>query len=134
MINGRCNCGKVQYEVTGELVDFCHCHCSICRKLHGAAFVSWGGVARDEFSLTCAEGDLKTYAFSDQADSIFCSHCGSRMWVDFKPEPDMMYITLGTVDGEVDCPPGFHQFVGSKAPWFEITDDLPQHKDWPDEE
>jgi hypothetical protein len=46
----------------------------------------------------------------------------------------MLYIALGTVDGDVDRPSGFHQFVGSKAPWFEITDDLPQHDAWPDQE
>ena len=45
----------------------------------------------------------------------------------------MLYITLGTVDGDVDYPSGFHQFAGSKAPWYEISDDLPQHEGWPDE-
>ena len=39
----------------------------------------------------------------------------------------------GTVDGDVDYPGGFHQFAGSKAPWYEISDDLPQHEGWPDE-
>jgi hypothetical protein len=132
MIKGRCECARVQYEIDDELVDFCHCHCSICRKLHGAAFVTWGGVARDKFSYTSGESDIRTYAFSDKADSIFCALCGSRLLVDYKPEADMLYITLGTVISDVDCPPGFHQFVGSKAPWFEITDDLPQFDDWPE--
>lgn len=134
MIKGRCECARVQYEIEGELVDFCHCHCSICRKLHGAAFVTWGGVARDEFSYKSGESDLKKYAFSENADSIFCGVCGSRILVDFKPEADMLYIALGTVVGDVECPPGFHQFVGSKAPWFEICDDLPQHDKWPEDE
>ena len=132
MIKGCCECARVQYEVEGELVDFCHCHCSICRKLHGAAFVTWGGVARTDFTYKSGESDLKKYAFSENADSIFCGVCGSRILVDFKPEADMLYITLGTVVGDVECPPGFHQFVGSKAPWFEICDDLPQHHEWPD--
>lgn len=134
MIKGRCECARVQYEIKGELVEFCHCHCSICRKLHGAAFVTWGGVARADFTYKSGESDLKKYAFSENADSIFCGVCGSRILVDFKPEADMLYITLGTVVGEVECPPGFHQFVGSKAPWFEICDDLPQYDEWPDEE
>jgi hypothetical protein len=131
MIKGRCECAKVQYEIDDKLVDFCHCHCSICRKLHGAAFVTWGGVARDKFSYTSGESDIRTYAFSDKADSIFCALCGSRLLVDYKPEADMLYITLGTVISDVDCPPGFHQFVGSKAAWDEICDDMPQHDEWP---
>jgi hypothetical protein len=43
----------------------------------------------------------------------------------------MLYITMGTVDGDVECPPGYHQFAGSKAPWYEITDDLPRYDEWP---
>ena len=85
MIKGHCECAAVQYEVQGELVDYCHCHCSICRRLHGAPFVTWGGVARGEFSYTSGENVLKTYAFSKNADSIFCGICGSRMLVDYKP-------------------------------------------------
>ena len=133
MIMGRCECKRVQYEVKGELKEFCHCHCSICQRLHGAAFATWGGIARDEFTYKSGEKDLKKYAFSENADSIFCSNCGSTVLVDYKPEADMLYITLGTVIGDVACPPGFHQFVSSKAPWFEICDELPQYDEWPDE-
>ena len=45
----------------------------------------------------------------------------------------MLYVALGTVVGDVKCPPGFHQFVDSKVPWYEICDDLPQYDEWPDE-
>ena len=134
MITGRCECGLVTYKVDGDLVDYCHCHCSICRRLHGAAFVTWGGVSRGQFSYTSGEEHLKAYPFSERSDSLFCEHCGSRVLVDFRPETDMLYITMGTVDGDVHCPPGFHQFVGSKAPWFEITDDLPQYDGWSDQD
>lgn len=133
MITGGCACGKVRYEVSAELSEFCHCHCSICRRIHGAAFATWGEVPRDKFKYLSGEKHLKFYAYSDRSDSIFCENCGSTVLVDFKTEIDKLYITLGTVDGEIKCPPAFHQFAGSKAPWFEITDDFPQHDGWPDE-
>jgi len=132
MIKGRCECNSVNYEVSGELIDFCHCHCSICQRIHGAAFVTWGGIARDEFAFKSGESHLKRYAYSERADSIFCGECGSTMLVDFKTEDDMLYIALGTVVGDVKCPPGFHQFVDSKVPWYDIRDDLPQYDEWPD--
>ena len=132
MIIGKCACGAVQYQVQGELKEYCHCHCSICRKIHAAAFASWGGVSRDEFSYLAGEENLGTYSFSENADSLFCKICSSTLLVDYKPEPHMLYITLGTVEGDVTCPPGFHQFVGSKATWFEITDSLPQYHEWAD--
>ncbi len=133
MITGRCQCAKVQYEVDGEITDYCHCHCSICRRLHGAAFATWGGIARDNFTYSCGEDNVSAYSFSENADSLFCKDCGSRLFVDFKPEAHMLYITLGTVNGDVHCPEGYHQFVGSKAPWYEIHDTLPQHDEWPEE-
>ena len=134
MITGRCECAKVRYEVNGELKEFCHCHCSICRRISGAAFATWGEVSRDKFKYLSGENHLKIYSYSDRADSIFCDNCGSTLLVDFKPAVDMLYITMGTVDGDVRCPPGFHQFVGSKASWYEICDDLLQHDAWPDDQ
>jgi hypothetical protein len=133
MIKGRCECNRVTYEVRGELKDFCHCHCSICQRIHGAAFVTWGGIARDEFAFKSGESNLKRYAYSERADSVFCGECGSTVLVDFKSEVDRLYIALGTVVGDMKCPPGFHQFVDSKVPWYEICDDLPQYDEWPDE-
>jgi hypothetical protein len=133
MISGRCECSEVQYQVDGDLLDFSHCHCSICRRIHGAAFASWGGVSKSDFSYISGEQNIKRYAFSSQADTIFCGICSSTLLVDYKPEADMLYITLGTVNGEISCPTGSHQFVGSKAPWYEISDDLPQFDTWSDE-
>ena len=77
MITGRCECAKVKYQVAGELKDFCHCHCSICRRIHGAAFATWGEISRGEFTYLSGENDLKTYAFSERADSIFLWH----LWI-----------------------------------------------------
>ena len=131
MITGKCECGTVKYEVSGEATEYCHCHCSICRRLHGAAFVSWCEVARKEFTFVSGKDSLRRYAFSERLDSLFCEDCGSRMFVDSKPETDKLYIAMGTLDGDITLPPGFHQFVGSKAPWFEISDDLPLHDEWP---
>ena len=133
MIKGKCECGRVQYEVAAEITDFSHCHCSQCRRLHGAAFASFGGVPRNKFRYVSGEPDLKTYASSEEIDRVFCGNCGSNILADFKPEPEELYITLGTVIGDPECPPGYHQFVGSKAPWFQICDDLPQHDEWPDD-
>ena len=132
MITGRCECGEVSYEVDAEISDFSHCHCSQCRRLHGAAFASFGGVSRDKFKYLSGQSALRIYASSDTSDRVSCSVCGSQILVDYKPEPDTLYIAMGTVDGAPDCPTGYHQFVGSKAPWYEISDGLAQHDTWPE--
>ena len=132
MIKGSCQCGKVNYEADSAISDLSHCHCSMCRKLHGAAFATFAGVARDGFRWSEGDNVLRTYASSEKIDRVFCSNCGSQLVVFYKPEPDLMYLTMGTVDGDPDCPPAYHQFAASKAPWHEITDGKPQHDTWPE--
>jgi hypothetical protein len=134
MITGRCECGSVQYQVDGEINDFSHCHCSQCRRLHGAAFASYGGVVRSEFSYLSGQQDLTSYASSDDHTRVFCRICGSNILVELDAEPESLYLAMGTVNGDPKCPPGYHIFVGSKASWFEIHDDLPRHDAWPPEE
>lgn len=133
MIKGGCQCGKVTYEADSTISDLSHCHCSMCRKLHGAAFATFASVAGESFRWSEGEDILRTYASSDKIDRKFCSNCGSQLVVFYKPEPDLVYLTMGTVDGNPECPPDYHQFAGSKAPWHEITDGKPQHDAWPED-
>ena len=127
MITGHCECGRIQFECDGPIEDFCHCHCSQCRRIHGAAFATFAGVARDSFRFLSGEPDLGTYASSATLNRVFCSVCGSNILVDLSTEPEALYLSMGAIDGDPPRPPGYHTFVGSKAPWHEITDDLPQH-------
>jgi len=131
LINGRCECGRIRYEVDGEIEDFSHCHCSQCRRLHGAAYATYADVPRARFRFVSGESDIKVYASSEFNDRVFCAECGSNILVDSMQAPETLYISMGTVDGDPPCPPGYHIFVGSKAPWHEITDDLEQHDTWP---
>jgi hypothetical protein len=133
MVQGKCQCGEVRYQAAGEITDLSHCHCSMCRKLHGAAFVTFAGVSRESFEWTRGDAALQTYASSDAIDRFFCGNCGSQLGCTYKPEPDLIYLAMGTVDGNPASPPAYHQFAASKAPWFEITDGLPQHATWPEE-
>jgi len=133
MLQGKCECGSVRYQVDAAITDLSHCHCSQCRRLHGAAFVTFGCVARDKFRYVSGESDVESYASSEAIDRLFCRKCGSNILADFKSEPDVLYLSMGSVDGDPECPAGYHQFVGSKAPWYEIADDMPQHDGWPPE-
>jgi hypothetical protein len=126
MIKGHCECGRVSYQADGEISDFSHCHCSQCRRLHGAAFASFAGVPKDGFSYLSGAADIKTYQSSPSHDRVFCGNCGSNILVALHSEPEQLYLCMGTLDGDLALPPGYHIFVGSKASWHEISDDLPQ--------
>ena len=127
MISGHCECGRIQYEVDSEIEDFSHCHCSQCRRLHGAAYATFADVPRDKFRYVSGETDVKVYASSESNDRVFCAECGSAILVDPKNEPEALYLSMSSVDGDPPHPRGYHAYVGSKAPWHEITDDLEQY-------
>jgi len=126
MMKGHCECGRVQFEAGGEINDFSHCHCSQCRRLHGAAYATFAGVARDKFRVISGESDVSTYASSATHQRHFCSNCGSNILVELTTEPNTLYVSMSMIDGDPPHPPGYHIFVASKAPWHDITDDLPQ--------
>jgi len=73
------------------------------------------------------EEDIRTYKSSSRNLRVFCGVCGSTILVDPLTEPDMLYLSMSTVDGDPPRPLGYHAFVGSKAPWHEIHDKLEQY-------
>lgn len=127
---GSCLCKRVTYEITGELTDVLNCHCSMCRKLHAAAFRTRAKVStRDWKTLTGAEL-IKIYVSSPGEHRGFCTECGSTIFSKFDANPDVLGFPLGTLDTDPKVKATRHIFVGSKAPWFEITDELPQYQEY----
>lgn len=128
MIRGHCECGLVSFEADCEISDFSHCHCSRCRRLHGAAYVTFAEVKADKFRYVSGEDSTKIYKSSADSDRVFCGNCGSNILVATKSYPAFVYLSMGVVDGNPDHPPAYHAYVGSKAPWHEITDDAAQYE------
>ena len=126
---GECLCGRVRYEITGPLFDADHCHCSMCRRQHGAAFATYANFNPDDFSWTSKEDHLKVYETSTGNGWCFCSNCGSTLGGTEKGR--VTSVTLGTIKGDPGIRPASHIFVGSKAQWDEINDDLPQFEGRP---
>jgi hypothetical protein len=70
---GGCHCGKVAYEVEGEIGKVTACNCSICSK---RATLLWF-VPRDKFHLSTPESELSTYTFNQhRIEHKFCPTCG----------------------------------------------------------
>ena len=128
-ISGSCLCGDIGYEISGELTSVGHCHCTMCRQQSGGAFGTTGFVDADEFHWSKGEELLSRYESSPGVFRIFCKACGSNLGVIEKGQVTM--ISLGTVSGDPGVRPTDHIFVGSKAPWYEITDKLPQYDEFP---
>jgi hypothetical protein len=128
MTTGRCACERVRFEIDGPIKHITHCHCSICRRAHGAAFATYGALSRKRFRITAGEDQLRTFVSSEKAVRNFCSACGTPLFWSHLEHPDVIDVSIGTVDGDPGGRAKAHIFVGSKAPWFEITDGLPQYE------
>jgi hypothetical protein len=122
---GKCLCGSVRYVVTDEFVYAANCHCSNCRRSTGSAFKPFAGIERAKLKLTGGARDLMIFGDESANHDTHCSRCGSLLYSVVR-DGAFAHVTMGTL---VDAPtirPTMHIFVGSKAPWFTITDDLPQ--------
>ena len=122
--HGECLCGEVTWEFTGEPENASLCHCTMCRKAHGAAFGTYYFVRADRFRMTGSEGGIRHYRSSNELARAFCGNCGSVV-PQMDDDNEHYFIPAGPHTHGPAVP--YHIFVGSKAPWHEITDDLPQH-------
>ncbi len=126
---GSCLCGSIKFEVDNIEPRMGHCHCSMCRKFHGAAFATLGEAKVENFRWLQGEDYLASYKAGNGTVRKFCKQCGSSMiFVPSNDSGELVEFALGTLDGGSDLSPDAHIFVDSKASWFEIQDDLPQHK------
>jgi len=131
MIKGSCLCGAVAYELEEPLGEVHHCHCGICRKSHAAAFSTYGRIPRAAFRLVRGENRLRRFRSSPPCERTFCGECGSHLQFFFDGMPDTMWVPVATMDDAPPIDPSGHMFVGSKAPWHEINDGLPQWVEYP---
>jgi hypothetical protein len=123
-LSGRCLCGAVEYAVADEFEYSAYCHCSNCRRTTGSAFKPFAGIRRAKFRLIRGDAHLLVYG-EDSGNDTHCRCCGSLVFSVVR-DGGYVHIPMGTLVDEPAIRPTKHIFVGSKAPWFEITDDLPR--------
>jgi hypothetical protein len=124
---GKCGCGTVRFRVADEFLYASNCHCSRCRAATGSAFKPFAGIEREKLELTEGEDALLVFGEDDLNDTR-CRECGSLLFSVVR-DGAYVHIALGALVDAPSVRPTKHIFVGSKAPWFEITDDLPQFEE-----
>jgi hypothetical protein len=125
---GRCECGSVRYRVADEFRYAQNCHCSRCRAATGTAFKAFAGIERDKLQVTEGANRLLIVGEVDANDTR-CAGCGSLLFSVVR-DGKYVHVAMGSLVDGPTIRPTAHIFVGSKAPWFEITDDLPQFDEY----
>ena len=123
---GSCLCRGIKYRVDGPFGKVVNCHCSMCRKATGAAFRTRAAVPAAAFHWIAGEDLVSRYESSPGETRTFCRVCGATLATFFRDHPDEIGLPLGTLDDDARVRASAHVFVASKAPWFDITDELPQ--------
>ncbi|HEV7275305.1 MAG TPA: GFA family protein [Devosiaceae bacterium] len=126
---GSCLCGAVRYAVADAFEYAANCHCSNCRRATGSAFKPFAGIRVGQLQLT-AGADSRLLLGDPQGDhDTRCRQCGSLLYSIVR-DGAFAHVAMGTLIDAPTIRPTEHIFVGSKAPWHEITDGLPQYAEW----
>jgi hypothetical protein len=127
MLTGKCLCGAVQYEVADEFRYALNCHCSDCRRTTGSAFKALAGIERAKLAVTKGEGEILIFGDPTAGHDLHCVKCGSLLYSVIR-KGTFIHLAMGSLVDAPSVRPSAHIFVGDKAPWFEITDSLPQYE------
>jgi len=124
MLSGRCECRAVRYQVADAFLYAGNCHCSNCRASTGSAFKPFAGIERGKLEVVEGAETLLVWG-DDDGNHTRCGICGSLLYSVVR-DGAYVHVAMGSLVDDPSIRPTGHIFVGSKAPWFEITDDLPQ--------
>jgi hypothetical protein len=127
-LTGGCACGAVLYTVDDAFEYASNCHCSRCRASTGTAFKAFAGIEAGRLTLD-AGADSLLIVGERAANDTRCARCGSLLFSVVR-DGAYVHVALGSLRDAPALRPANHIMVGSKAPWFEITDDLPQYEEY----
>ncbi|MDZ7675597.1 MAG: GFA family protein [Acidimicrobiales bacterium] len=119
---GRCLCGAVTYEITGDPIATAVCHCDHCQRQSGSAFSVNLVVTEDQLTV---DGTLSTYVETGENDDgeyvhrRFCPTCGSAV-VSVLVESGAVAVKAGTLDDKSEVQPMAEAWCVDRQPWVEL--------------
>jgi hypothetical protein len=125
-VTGSCLCGAVSFEAKLPSLWCAHCHCTMCRRYHGAPLVTWVGFQAAHVTFTAGENRVSWYHSSPQAHRGSCATCGSSFLFRSERWPDELHICLANIDQPIDRAPEGHVYYDAHVPWLQLSDNLPR--------
>ena len=127
--SGGCQCGAIRYRISGEPIIAAICHCSTCRRAHAAPAVAWAMFADGQVTFSAAQPTQ--YQASTEAKRGFCPSCGTQISFTASFLPNLIDISIGSLDDPEAIKPTSHIWHSKHLSWVEFTDDLPRHPEFP---
>lgn len=127
-LTGRCLCGAVTYRTEGLPLRASHCHCEQCRRSSGSVALTLAVFNADQVTFSgIALKHVRPTAFATRS---FCPECGSHVAFRFDERPEMVAVTVGTLDQPEKAPAIRHNFASEKIPWVHLDEHLPMKDRW----
>lgn len=123
---GSCLCGAVRFSASLPTKWVAHCHCSYCRRAHGAPLVTWAGFASEQVTIDAEGTQPSWYESSPGARRGFCPRCGSPIFFESTRWPGETHIARALLQGPLDREPSVHVFYEAHVPWLDVNDALPK--------
>jgi hypothetical protein len=123
-VTGGCLCGAVRFSAELPSKWCAHCHCTMCRRAHGAGYVTWVGFEEPQFRLDEGAEHLRWYASSAEAQRGFCDTCGSTMLFRSSKWPGEIHIALANIADPIDRQPQANVFHDTHVDWMPLDDAL----------
>ena len=95
-IEGGCFCGDIRYAIDAGDYVAANCHCTMCRRIHAAPFVSWLVVPSNAFHYT--KGAVNELQSSEHGARYFCAACGSHLACVNAGHPEIVDVTICSLD------------------------------------
>lgn len=125
-VTGSCLCGGVRFRIEMPTTACVHCHCSMCRRNHGASYVTWVALPGSQFQLDAGGEALVRFESSTHGSRSFCGRCGTSLLCESTERPDEVDIPLANLEGAIDREPQLHIYFDDRADWAFADDGLPR--------
>ncbi len=125
---GGCMCGAVRYRLTQPFTYSAHCHCRSCQRAVGAGYVTYTGIAPENFEII--KGEMTIYNSSPGVNRGFCKACGTSLsysgddWTDYA-------IMTATLDDPSVAKPSADVYTSEKQPWVTLDSSLKSYPEFP---
>jgi hypothetical protein len=122
---GGCRCGAIRYRIDAPPVEALYCHCPMCRRAHAAPVVAWLTIPTHALAMTA--GEAVGYRSSARAWRHFCGRCGTPLTWRAVDNPQLVDVSIASLDEPAAVPPSLHLWTQSRVAWFETADALPRY-------
>lgn len=119
---GSCLCGGVVFSVNGFSEKAANCHCTMCRKFHGAAFGTLVGVRGTKW--LSGERLLQNFTAQNGTVRTFCKECGSSLGFRAKGASiEKIELAIAMFDEDVPVKIDAQIYTNYKANWCQLESD-----------